>query len=87
VDDPAYVILVMVDEPRGNKATFGYATGGWVAAPVTARVVARMAPLLGLKPDFEGKGDDAERYWVDTEKKAPGSLAKVDRRYVRPASY
>jgi cell division protein FtsI (penicillin-binding protein 3) len=47
---PDYVILAMLDEPQGNESTYGYATGGWVAAPVVRRVVERMAPMLGLSP-------------------------------------
>ena len=50
MNKPRYVILVMLDEPKGTKRTQGYATGGWVAAPVVANVVKRMAPLLGLRP-------------------------------------
>ena len=34
MDDPRYVVLAMIDEPKGNDSTFGYATGGWVAAPL-----------------------------------------------------
>jgi cell division protein FtsI (penicillin-binding protein 3) len=49
--DPRYVMLIMFDEPQGSKATYGYATAGWNAAPVTARVVKRVAPLLGLQPE------------------------------------
>ena len=48
--DPKYAIYIVLDEPKGTKETFGYATGGWVAAPVVAKVVARMAPLLGVQP-------------------------------------
>ncbi|MGH6718039.1 MAG: peptidoglycan D,D-transpeptidase FtsI family protein [Alphaproteobacteria bacterium] len=48
---PRYVILVTIDEPKGNESTFGYATGGWTAAPTVARVVARMAPLVGVAPE------------------------------------
>ena len=47
---PRYVVLVMVDEPHGIKETMGYATGGWVAAPIIHQVIARMAPLLGIEP-------------------------------------
>jgi cell division protein FtsI (penicillin-binding protein 3) len=47
---PRYVVLVMVDEPKGNKESHGYATGGWVAAPAISRIVARAAPLLGVAP-------------------------------------
>ena len=38
----------MVDEPHGNKKSFGFATGGWVAAPVVSRIVQRAAPILGV---------------------------------------
>ena len=48
--DPQYVVLIMVDEPKGTKETFGYATGGWVAAPAVSRIIARSAPLLGVAP-------------------------------------
>ncbi len=47
---PRYVVLAMVDEPKGTKATYGYATGGWVAAPLVGRVIARIAPILGVEP-------------------------------------
>ena len=43
----------MLDEPRGNKSTHGYATGGWVAAPVVKRVIERVAPLLRVQPTNE----------------------------------
>lgn len=50
VDEPRYAVFVMVDEPKGTKKSFGYATGGWVAAPAVGRIVAAMGPLLGMKP-------------------------------------
>jgi cell division protein FtsI (penicillin-binding protein 3) len=53
MDRPRYVIFAMVDEPKGNKSTYGYATGGWVAAPVVRRVVERMGPLFGIRPRVE----------------------------------
>jgi cell division protein FtsI (penicillin-binding protein 3) len=48
---PRFVVLVMIDEPKGNASTHGYATGGWIAAPVFRRVVERLAPLAGLAPE------------------------------------
>jgi len=51
IDAPRYVVLVLIDEPKGNKSTFNYATGGWVAAPVVARIVKRMATLIGMPPE------------------------------------
>ncbi|MBT3237537.1 MAG: penicillin-binding protein 2 [Rhodospirillaceae bacterium] len=50
MDKPRYVVLAMVDEPKGIKRTFNYATGGWVAAPVVKNVITRMATLLGVVP-------------------------------------
>lgn len=47
---PRYVVLAMLDEAKGTKETFGFATGGWVAAPVVGAVVRRIAPVLGLRP-------------------------------------
>jgi cell division protein FtsI (penicillin-binding protein 3) len=54
---PKYVLLVMVDEPQGRHETGGYATGGVVAAPTAGRIVARVAPLLGLAPIREAVPD------------------------------
>ena len=52
---PRYVVYALVDEPKGTKQTFGYATAGWTAAPAVGRIVARIAPLLGVVPvDAEG---------------------------------
>lgn len=48
---PRYVVLAMLDEPKGNKSTYNYATGGWVAAPVVGAVVRQMAPILGIPPE------------------------------------
>lgn len=48
--DPAYLIFVMVDEPKGQKHSYGYATAGWVAAPAIRKIVEQTAPLLGVSP-------------------------------------
>jgi cell division protein FtsI (penicillin-binding protein 3) len=50
MDAPRFVVLAMLDEPKGSRRTFNYATGGWVAAPVVSRVIQRMAPVLGIAP-------------------------------------
>ncbi|CAN5507746.1 penicillin-binding protein 2 [soil metagenome] len=44
-----YFVLVLLDEPKGNAATHGFSTGGWVAAPAAGRVIDRIAPFLGVK--------------------------------------
>lgn len=48
--DPRYVVLATLDEPKGNESTYGYATGGWVSAPIVSRVVSRIGPMLGVMP-------------------------------------
>jgi cell division protein FtsI (penicillin-binding protein 3) len=49
-DKPRYLLLVMLDEPKATPETHGYATSGYNAVPVAGRIIARIAPLLGLKP-------------------------------------
>ncbi|MBI2233833.1 MAG: penicillin-binding protein 2 [Micavibrio aeruginosavorus] len=46
MDAPRYAVMVMVDEPKGNKASYGFATGGWVAAPAVGRIITAMVPVL-----------------------------------------
>jgi len=52
IDDPRYLVFVLLDEPHGIKATGGLALAGNTAAPLAGHVIARIAPLLGvpLKP-------------------------------------
>jgi cell division protein FtsI (penicillin-binding protein 3) len=50
MNDPRFAIVAMVDEPKPNATSHGYATAGWVTAPVIGAVVQRIAPLYGLKP-------------------------------------
>lgn len=52
-DDPQYLMLLMLDEPQGNEQTYGYRTSGWNAVPTAGKVIARIAPLLGVKPVLE----------------------------------
>ena len=40
----------MVDEPHGIPETYGYATAGWVAAPMAGRIISRIGPLAGISP-------------------------------------
>ena len=52
-DKPRYQILIMLDEPQGLPETHGFATSGWNAAPTAGKVIARIAPLLGIEPRFD----------------------------------
>ncbi|ALG70954.1 penicillin-binding protein [Azospirillum thiophilum] len=48
MQDPRYVVYVLVDEPKATAKTYGYATGGWVAAPAVGRIVKQIGPLLNV---------------------------------------
>jgi cell division protein FtsI (penicillin-binding protein 3) len=50
---PRYAVYMMLDEPHGNKNTYGYATAGWVVAPAAGKVIARIGPMLGMLPDIQ----------------------------------
>ena len=71
---PRYVVFVMLDEPKGTEETFGYATGGWVAAPVARRVIARTAPMLGIPPVDENTPEIQSEMMVNITPRGP-SLA------------
>jgi cell division protein FtsI (penicillin-binding protein 3) len=50
---PRYAVYFMLDEPKGNKETGGYATAGAVSAPGAGRVIARIAPMLNMFPNIQ----------------------------------
>ena len=57
IDKPRYVVLSMLDSPKGTKETGGWKTAAWNAAPVVGRVVSRVGAMLGVVPD-EGRDID-----------------------------
>ncbi|PZU57774.1 MAG: peptidoglycan glycosyltransferase [Sphingobium sp.] len=60
MDNPKYVVLAMMDEPKGNAETFGLRTAAWTAAPVVKRVIERTGPMLGVMPDEHRDVDISE---------------------------
>jgi len=52
-NDPKYVLIVTLDEPEVYAQGQVRRTAGWTAVPVTAEMIGRIAPLLGLRPDVE----------------------------------
>ncbi len=51
LDNPRYAMVIMVDEPKAENPQSG-TTAGWNAGTVTGRIVQRVAPMLGIAPDF-----------------------------------
>ena len=58
INDPKYVVLVVVDEPKPVPGSGQGATAASNAAPTAGAIIRRTAPLLGLTPEF-GSGSDA----------------------------
>jgi cell division protein FtsI (penicillin-binding protein 3) len=52
-DKPKYVFLTIMDEPQALPETYGFATAGWNAGPVTGNIIERVAPILGVPPRFD----------------------------------
>lgn len=50
--DPKYVLVVMLDEPVETSGPKPRRTAGWTAVPVAAEMIRRVAPLLGVHPDY-----------------------------------
>jgi cell division protein FtsI (penicillin-binding protein 3) len=60
MDNPRYVVLVMVDEPKGTSASAFQRTAGFTAAPIVNKTVTRIGPLLGIIPDTKRDVDVSE---------------------------
>ena len=60
MDEPRYVIVAMLDDPKATADTYGFHTAGWNVAPVISRTVSRIAPMLGVRPDRNREPNMAE---------------------------
>ena len=46
--NPKYIIYIVYNEPVGIKESFGFAGGGWTAAPTVGAVLKRLVALYGM---------------------------------------
>ena len=53
--EPKYVLVVTLDEAQDKSGPEPKRTAGWTAVPVSAEIIARVAPLLGLRPKFDNQ--------------------------------
>ncbi|HYZ48717.1 MAG TPA: penicillin-binding protein 2 [Sphingomonas sp.] len=60
MDEPRYVVVAMLDDPKATKDTYGFHTAGWNVAPVVSNVVSRIGPMLGVMPDPSREANMAE---------------------------
>ncbi len=78
---PRYAVYFMLDEPHGNASTGGFSTAGAVSAPAAGRVIAKIAPMLGLLPDTQDAPEIDKQLYIplqpprgyDPHYAAPGS--------------
>ncbi|PZO78999.1 MAG: cell division protein [Mesorhizobium amorphae] len=54
MDDPQYIVLSIIDEPKAEKPGMG-ATAGSNAGPMVASIIRRSASFLGVEPNFEAQ--------------------------------
>jgi cell division protein FtsI (penicillin-binding protein 3) len=64
MNKPRYLVQVMLDEPKPQKGTYGFATAGWTSAPVAGRIISRIAPLLGVPPVDENSTEIKQAMYV-----------------------
>ena len=50
MNDPKFIVVVSLDEPKGTAETGGYATAGMVAAPSVKAIIENIASLYGILP-------------------------------------
>ncbi len=51
MDQPKYLVLVLLFEPKPTEAARGEVLAALNAAPTAARIIARIGPVLGMLPD------------------------------------
>ena len=57
-ESPRYLTYILLDEPQKVQATRGQNSASSNAAPVTGRIILRIAPLLGVNPILPTKKSD-----------------------------
>lgn len=69
LDRPRYVVVVLMDEPRGTAASSFQRTAAYTAAPVVGKLVPRIGPMLDVLPDERRDVDISDlRYLVEGHK-------------------
>jgi cell division protein FtsI (penicillin-binding protein 3) len=57
MDEPRYVMVMMLDDPKPTAETYGFHTAAWNIGPAFGVAVSRIAPLLGVHPDKSREPD------------------------------
>jgi cell division protein FtsI (penicillin-binding protein 3) len=64
MNNPRYTMLIILDDPKPN-ATTPFSGGGWTSAPLSGRIINRIAPLLNVKPIDDNNPEIKQQLWLD----------------------
>lgn len=51
--NPRYALLLMMDEPKATKETWGFVTSGWNTVPTAGKIISAIAPQLNIKANYD----------------------------------
>ncbi len=63
-NNPRYVTLIVLDDPRPKEGV-PFTGGAWTAAPLTGRVISRIAPILDVKPVDHNDPEIQKRFYLE----------------------
>lgn len=71
VESPRYIVVALLEDPKGLEKTFGFTAAGWNVAPIGGKILGRVAPILGLQPNLKvlNQGFDPFLQSIDFSKK------------------
>jgi len=75
INNPRYVTLIILDDPQPNKNT-PFSGGGWTAAPLTGKIISRIAPMLNVQPINHEDPAIKKELWVDFDPEHTEKLEK-----------
>ena len=70
INNPRYVTLMILDDPQPT-ATSPFSGGGWTAAPLTSKIISRIAPILNVKPVDNNDPEIKKQLWLEYKHEAP----------------
>lgn len=71
IDNPKYIVYVMIENPAKRKEDWYFNTAGWNACPTGGQIIESIAPMLGVEPkeDLEKPAYMESAYTYIREKK------------------
>ena len=53
VSNPRYTLMLMMDEPKPLKETWGFVTSGWNTVPTAGNIIKAIAPQLNIQANYD----------------------------------